>query len=111
SLFQLRIHIVQSGESLFDIANSYHVNVEELIKKNPQIAKPAIIMPGMKINLPYNEELVKEEKMNKDESKKQLQHDKKTKETQKSKVNHEHQNEESMQYVPHDTNFKHHASQ
>src|SRR5699024_12636904 len=49
--------------------------------------------------------------MNKDESKKQLQHDKKTKETQKSKVNHEHQNEESMQYVPHDTNFKHHASQ
>src|SRR5690625_2752838 len=52
SLLNLRIHIVQKGDILYDIANKYNVDLEELISLNPQLSSPDMIMPGMKIKIP-----------------------------------------------------------
>lgn len=52
SLFNLRIHIVQKGDILSEIAQKYNVDFEELVQMNPQLSSPDMIMPGMKIKIP-----------------------------------------------------------
>lgn len=49
---QLRVHIVQKGDTMWLIAKKYGVSLDELIKANPQIPDPNKIDVGMKINLP-----------------------------------------------------------
>ena len=48
----MRIHIVQKGETLAEIAAQYEVEQEAIEKMNPQIADPELIMPGMKLTIP-----------------------------------------------------------
>ncbi|WP_064467737.1 SafA/ExsA family spore coat assembly protein [Lederbergia galactosidilytica] len=48
----MKIHIVQKGETLWNIAQKYGVNFDELKKLNAQLSNPEMIMPGMKIKVP-----------------------------------------------------------
>lgn len=45
-------YIVQPGDTLFDIAQMFGVNLNELIAANPQITDPDIIFPGQIIIIP-----------------------------------------------------------
>lgn len=55
----MKIHIVQKGDSLYEIAKSYGVSFEEIVKVNPQLSSPDMIMPGMKIKIPSDSKQVK----------------------------------------------------
>ncbi|WP_242694696.1 SafA/ExsA family spore coat assembly protein [Pseudogracilibacillus auburnensis] len=55
----MKIHIVQKGDTLFEIAKNYGVNFEEIVKLNPQLSSPDMIMPGMKIKIPSELKQVK----------------------------------------------------
>lgn len=57
----MKIHIVQKGDTLWEIAKKYGVNFEELKQVNPQLASPDMIMPGMKIKVPSSTKQVKKE--------------------------------------------------
>ncbi len=46
------VYTVVSGDSLWKIAVKYEVGLKELITANPQIANPALIYVGQKINIP-----------------------------------------------------------
>jgi spore coat assembly protein SafA len=48
----LKIHIVQSGDSMWKIAKNYGVELDKLIQANPEIKDPNKISPGDKINIP-----------------------------------------------------------
>jgi morphogenetic protein associated with SpoVID len=48
----VKIEIVKKGDTLWKIAQKYGVDVEELIKANPQISNPDMIMPGMQVKIP-----------------------------------------------------------
>ena len=48
----MRIHIIQKGDTLSEIAKQYDIDYETLVKSNPQIANPEIIVPGMKLQIP-----------------------------------------------------------
>ncbi len=48
----MRIHIVQKGDTLWNIAKKYGVDFTELKQANTQLANPDLIMPGMKIKVP-----------------------------------------------------------
>jgi len=48
----LRIHIVQKGEILANIAEKYGVQFDELQQANPQLSSPDMLLPGMKIKIP-----------------------------------------------------------
>lgn len=61
SLFNLRIHIVQKGDTLFDVAKKYHVDFEDIVRLNPQLSSPDMIMPGMKIKIPSESKQVRNE--------------------------------------------------
>jgi len=45
-------HIVQKGESLWQIANRYQISLDALIAANPQFSDPNYIMPGQQVNIP-----------------------------------------------------------
>lgn len=45
-------HYVVSGDSMWKIARSYGVSLEELIKANPHIKNPDLIYPGDKLYIP-----------------------------------------------------------
>jgi spore coat assembly protein SafA len=47
-----KIHIVESGESLWKIAKHYGVDLDDLIEANPQIEDPDRIYPRDAINIP-----------------------------------------------------------
>jgi spore coat assembly protein SafA len=47
-----KIHIVESGESLWKIAKQYGVDLDELIEANPQLDDPNKIYPGDGIHIP-----------------------------------------------------------
>ncbi|HEX7055624.1 MAG TPA: LysM peptidoglycan-binding domain-containing protein [Bacilli bacterium] len=49
----MKLHIVKKGDTLFQIAEKYHVDLETLLSANPQIADPDEIAPGMKIKIPH----------------------------------------------------------
>nr|WP_077214105.1 SafA/ExsA family spore coat assembly protein [Bacillus dakarensis] len=57
----MKIHIVQKGDTLWEIAKKYGVNFEELKKMNSQLSNPDMIMPGMKIKVPSAGGSVKKE--------------------------------------------------
>lgn len=57
----LKIHIVQKGDTLWEIAKQYGVDFEELKQFNSHIASPDMIMPGMKIKIPSTTKSVKKE--------------------------------------------------
>ncbi|MEI3605821.1 SafA/ExsA family spore coat assembly protein [Pseudogracilibacillus sp. SE30717A] len=57
----MRIHIVQKGDTLFDIAKKYNVNFEDIVRLNSQLSSPDMIMPGMKIKIPSESKQVRSE--------------------------------------------------
>lgn len=57
----LKIHIVQKGDTLWELSKKYGVNFEELKDMNSHIASPDLIMPGMKIRIPTNAKVVRKE--------------------------------------------------
>lgn len=75
-LEDVKIHIVQRGETIWDIARKYGVDVTAVQEMNPQISSPEMIMPGMKIKIPtiakqVRKETQVKEKVEKKESKQQ----------------------------------------
>ena len=48
----MKIHIVQKGDTLWNLAKKYGVSFDELKKNNSQLSNPDMIMPGMKIKIP-----------------------------------------------------------
>ncbi len=48
----MKIHIVQKGDTLWNLAKKYGVSFDELKKMNSQLSNPDMIMPGMKIKIP-----------------------------------------------------------
>ena len=57
----VKIHIVQKGDTLWEIAKKYGVNFEELKMLNSQLSNPDMIMPGMKIKVPTTGGIIKKE--------------------------------------------------
>src|SRR5699024_10679670 len=57
----LKIHIVQKGDTLWEIAKKYGVDFEQLKQINSQLSSPDMIMPGMKIKIPSTAKSVKKE--------------------------------------------------
>ena len=57
----MKIHIVQKGDTLWNISKKYGVNFDELKKMNAQLSNPEMIMPGMKIKVPTSGGTVKKE--------------------------------------------------
>lgn len=47
-----RKHTVTSGQSFHTISKTYGITINELIAANPQVANPALIHPGMVLNIP-----------------------------------------------------------
>ncbi|KIL46122.1 SafA/ExsA family spore coat assembly protein [Jeotgalibacillus campisalis] len=56
----MKIHVVQKGDTLWNIAKKYNVSFEELKAANTQLSNPDMIMPGMKIKVPSNSKAKKE---------------------------------------------------
>ncbi|WP_256860456.1 SafA/ExsA family spore coat assembly protein [Paraliobacillus ryukyuensis] len=54
----MKIHIVQKGDTLWNLAQKYGVDFEELKQMNAQLANPNMIMPGMKIKIPTSSKQV-----------------------------------------------------
>lgn len=48
----MKIHIVQQGDSMWDLSQKYGVDFDELLKANQHIPNPDQIMPGMKVKIP-----------------------------------------------------------
>jgi spore coat assembly protein SafA len=48
----VRIHIVQKGDTMWKIAKKYGVDFHELLRLNSQIITPDVIYPGAKIKIP-----------------------------------------------------------
>lgn len=59
--FILKIHIVQKGDTLWELSKKYGVDFEELKAMNSQLSSPDMIMPGMKIKIPGDAKSVKKE--------------------------------------------------
>jgi uncharacterized YkwD family protein/spore coat assembly protein SafA len=49
---QTGTYTVKSGDTMWKIAVRYQLGVSELLKANPQIKTPSMIIPGQKINIP-----------------------------------------------------------
>ncbi|MEG1821862.1 MAG: SafA/ExsA family spore coat assembly protein [Clostridiales bacterium] len=47
-----RLYFVKSGDTFFNIAQRYALNLDTLIRSNPQITNPDAITPGMQLYLP-----------------------------------------------------------
>ncbi|MBO9609710.1 MAG: LysM peptidoglycan-binding domain-containing protein [Paenibacillaceae bacterium] len=48
----MKIHIVKKGDTLYDLAKKYHVELDALIAMNQQLADPNQLDIGMKIKIP-----------------------------------------------------------
>lgn len=62
----MKIHIVQKGDTLWEIAQNYGVDFEQLKQANSQLSSPDMIMPGMKIKIPSTTKSVKKEQPKKE---------------------------------------------
>lgn len=51
-VFAQSTYTVQSGDTMWKIANRYQVGISEIISANPQIKNPALIYPGQKVTIP-----------------------------------------------------------
>jgi len=69
----LKIHIVQKGDTLWEIAKQYGADFEQVKQLNPQLSSPDMIMPGMKIKIPASSKPVKKEGEHKKEAQKETQ--------------------------------------
>ncbi|AIF45382.1 SafA/ExsA family spore coat assembly protein [Virgibacillus sp. SK37] len=63
----MKIHIVQKGDTLWEISKKYGVDFEEVKKLNSHLSSPDMIMPGMKIKIPSSSKTVKKTQMPKKE--------------------------------------------
>lgn len=59
----MKIHIVQKGDTLWEISKTYGVDFEEVKQLNSQLSSPDMIMPGMKVKIPSSTKPVKKEKL------------------------------------------------
>ena len=50
--FQVEVHVVVRGDTLWKIARQYGIPFDELKRANAHLANPDYIVPGMKIFLP-----------------------------------------------------------
>ncbi|MFD0694088.1 LysM peptidoglycan-binding domain-containing protein [Paenibacillus sp. GCM10027628] len=48
----MKIHIVKKGDSLYELAKKYHVELDQIIALNPQIADPNVLNIGEKVKIP-----------------------------------------------------------
>jgi morphogenetic protein associated with SpoVID len=48
----VKIHIVQKGDTLWNLAQKYGVDFEEMKQMNTHLADPDVLMPGMKVKVP-----------------------------------------------------------
>jgi len=62
----LKIHIVQKGDTLWELSKKYGVDFEALKSANSQLSSPDMIMPGMKIRIPTSAKTVKKEMVKKE---------------------------------------------
>lgn len=62
----MKIHIVQKGDTLWNIAQKYNVDFEKLKEMNAHLSNPDMIMPGMKIKVPAQSIPVKKEAQKKE---------------------------------------------
>lgn len=69
--FKLKIHIVQKGDTLWEISKQYGVDFDQVKQLNPQLSSPDMIMPGMKIKIPSTSKPVKKESVALKETQKQ----------------------------------------
>ncbi|QDI92815.1 SafA/ExsA family spore coat assembly protein [Salicibibacter halophilus] len=76
----MKIHIVQKGDTLWNLAQKYDVDFEKVKGANTQLANPEMIMPGMKIKIPGKTVPAKKES-----EKKEAKVDPQVKEEQKEK--------------------------
>src|SRR5699024_12635310 len=67
----LKIHVVQKGDTLWDIAEKHGVDFEQLEQVNSQLSGPDMIMPGMKIKIPSTQKAVKAKEVSMQEEKKE----------------------------------------
>lgn len=51
------VHVVRQGESLWKIAQQYHVSVEQLLSVNPSLSSDATIRPNQAITIPSNQNM------------------------------------------------------
>jgi len=68
----VKIHVVQKGETLWEIAQKFNVDFEGLKQANPQLSSPDMIMPGMKVKVPSTTKIVKKETKVKPKEKQEL---------------------------------------
>lgn len=61
----MKIHIVQKGDTLWEIAKKYNVDFEQLKSMNSHLSDPNLLMPGMKIKVPTGNIPVKKQKKEK----------------------------------------------
>jgi len=47
-------HVIQQGETLWQISQQYNVPLDALIESNPQITDPDLIFPGQIIIIPFD---------------------------------------------------------
>ncbi|MFC3039275.1 SafA/ExsA family spore coat assembly protein [Virgibacillus xinjiangensis] len=70
----MKIHIVQKGDTLWEISQQYGVDFEQLKDMNSQLSSPDMIMPGMKIKIPGTSKAVKKDNQQaKETQKKEVQ--------------------------------------
>jgi len=50
-VFIYHYHTVSPGETLWNIAREFNVDIKRIVELNPQIKNPDLIFPGMKIRL------------------------------------------------------------
>lgn len=61
--FRVKIHIVKEGDTLFNLSQKYGVDLEDIIKANPQLKDPDQIDVGMKIKIPSKPQTVPAKKL------------------------------------------------
>ncbi|WP_164216351.1 SafA/ExsA family spore coat assembly protein [Virgibacillus sp. YIM 98842] len=67
----MKIHVVQKGDTLWEISQKYGVDFEEVKQLNSHLSSPDMIMPGMKIKVPSSTKAVKHDGKTAKESKKE----------------------------------------
>ncbi|SFA69051.1 morphogenetic protein associated with SpoVID [Lentibacillus halodurans] len=69
----MKIHVVQKGDTLWEIAQQYGADFEQVKQLNPQLSSPDMILPGMKIKIPATSKPVKKEEAQQQEIQKEMQ--------------------------------------
>lgn len=50
----MKIHIVKKGDTLYELAQKYNIELDKLIAANPQIPDPNVLDIGMKVKIPHS---------------------------------------------------------